>query len=55
MEQGIINKALNKWGIIDNPHCDRWGATEQTIDHLISECPPTYFTSPLKEIHVLTP
>ena len=51
---GVCNKTLNQWGITDSPQCDKCGADEQTIHHLITECPHTQFDGSLKDIHILT-
>ena len=50
----VCNKTLNQWGITDSPQCDKCGADEQTIHHLITECPHTQFGGSLKDIHILT-
>lgn len=52
---GICAKSLTQWGKIEDPKCTSCGAPEQSITHLVFECPETCFEGSLEDIHSLTP
>ena len=49
---GICNCSLYKWQKIDSPTC-LCGAVVQTIAHIISFCPNSYFGGDIKELNEL--
>lgn len=55
VDHGVCNKSLNQWGIADSPLCDKCNAAEQTVYHIVQECPATRYEGSLNEIHQLTP
>lgn len=52
---GICNKSLTLWGRAEDPSCDRCDAAEQSVIHMVLECPETRFEGSLQDIHNLTP
>lgn len=45
---------LYKWGLADSPSCD-CGAPDQTIKHVMEECPLRKYNGPIKDIMEATP
>ena len=46
---GRCNFLMNKWGFKNDPSC-QCGATQQTIEHIWSECPELRYTGELQDI-----
>ena len=47
--QGCCNSCLYKWGIVDSPCCD-CGSMDQTIPHIVLNCPLRRFAGDLSEL-----
>lgn len=51
---GRCNYMLNKWNEDHNPAC-QCGHTEETISHIVTECPLTKFSEGFLGVHLVTP
>nr|CAH7712843.1 unnamed protein product [Callosobruchus chinensis] len=50
---GVCNKSLYQWGYSDSPQCNFCHAEEQSITHIIQDCPPKRFDGTLDDLHKL--
>ena len=52
---GRCNSMLSKWNVVPSPYCSNCNNVEETISHIVQECPLTKFNDGFDGLHEVTP